>query len=88
MKNIHTHHISALLFVLGIFLTLIFTTCSQRPSPEELSRLQEASSAADAAQQKLTQLRIERMTLEKQLKEKTDQLQQHEKERDELKNKN
>jgi hypothetical protein len=53
-----------------------------------LSRLQEARGAAEAAEQKLTQLRSQRIALEEQLKEKTAQLQQHEKERDELKKKN
>jgi septal ring factor EnvC (AmiA/AmiB activator) len=61
--------------------------CTKRPNQEELAKLQEAKSAAESAERKLSELRKERMDLEAQLQAKENELKSHETERDELKNK-
>lgn len=58
-----------------------------RPSEEQLTRLEEARSAAESAERKLSELRQERMNLESQLSQKEAELREHEAERDDLKEK-
>jgi septal ring factor EnvC (AmiA/AmiB activator) len=62
-----------------------FAGCTKRPSEEELAKLEEARSAATAAEQKLSELRRERQDLEQQLASKEAELRLHEEERDDLK---
>lgn len=61
--------------------------CTKKPSQEELTKLEEARAAAESAERKLAELRTERETLEAQLQEKESELQQHQEERDELRQK-
>ena len=64
---------------------LSFQGCTKRPSPDELTRLDEARTAAESAERKLSELRSERVQLEKVLEEKQAELKKHEEERDDLK---
>jgi outer membrane murein-binding lipoprotein Lpp len=59
--------------------------CTKKPNQEELTKLEEARSAAESAEKKLAQLREERIALESQLQGKEGELQANEQERDELK---
>jgi septal ring factor EnvC (AmiA/AmiB activator) len=59
--------------------------CTKKPSQDELTRLEEARTAAENAERKLTELRKEREQLEKVLAEKQAELKKQEQERDELK---
>lgn len=59
--------------------------CSQKPSSDEVSRLEEARNAAIAAEKKLAELRKERIALEEQLKQKSSELKKQQDERDGLK---
>lgn len=61
--------------------------CTKRPTEDELTKLQEARAAAESAEQKLADLRRERMALEEQLSQKESELREHEAERDDLKEK-
>ncbi len=63
------------------------TGCTKKPNDEELTRLEEARSAAESAERKLAELRQERMGLESQLSQKQAELGEHEAERDDLKEK-
>ena len=58
-----------------------------RPSEEQLTRLEEARSAAESAERKLSELRQERMNLESQLSQKEAELREHEAEVVDLKEK-
>ncbi len=44
-----------------------FSGCTPKPSTEENSKLDEARAAAESAERKLSELRMERINLEKQL---------------------
>ena len=55
--------------MIGSFVMLCgFAGCTKKPSQEELTKLEEARSAAESAERKLAELRQERMNLENQLK--------------------
>ncbi|MFP4416456.1 MAG: hypothetical protein ACOC4C_00575 [Fibrobacterota bacterium] len=71
----------------GMIATVGLTGCTKRPSEEELAKLEEARSAAESAERKLAELRKERMDLESQLAEKESELQLHEEEKADLKQK-
>ena len=63
--------------------------CTKKPNPSntDISKLEEARSAAEGAERKLAELRQERLKLEQDLQVKQSELQTNEKERDDLKNK-
>lgn len=74
--------------LIGSFVVMCgMTGCTKKPSDEELTRLEEARSAAESAERKLAELRQERMSLESQLSSKEGELREHEAERDDLKEK-
>jgi chromosome segregation ATPase len=59
--------------------------CTRKPKQEELTKLDEARMAAEAAERKLAELRSERQMLERALEQKQAELKKQEQERDELK---
>jgi len=61
--------------------------CTKRPSKDELSKLDEAKSAADGAEKKLAELKQERMRLDAELQQKQADLKKDEEERDDIKKK-
>ena len=61
--------------------------CTKKPSNEEISKLEEARSAAESAERKLAELKQERIRLEQELQAKQGELKTNEQERDDLKNK-
>lgn len=74
--------------MIGTFVTMCgIVGCTKKPSEEQLSQLEEARAAAESAERKLAELRQERMSLENQLSQKEAELQEHESERDDLKEK-
>ncbi len=73
--------------LIGSFVVMCGMTGCNKPSTEELAKLEEARSAAEAAERKLAELRQERMNLESQLSAKEAELREHEAERDDLKEK-
>jgi septal ring factor EnvC (AmiA/AmiB activator) len=76
-----------LIIVLAAALVTGFAGCTKKPSQEEVTKLDEAKSAAESAEKKLSELRRERMDLEEQLNKKEGELKTKEQERDELKSK-
>jgi septal ring factor EnvC (AmiA/AmiB activator) len=71
--------------LLAAALAVCTVGCTNRPSQEELAKLDQATAAADAAERKLADLRTERAQLEQQLDSKKQELGQHEAGRDSLK---
>ena len=63
------------------------TGCTKRPSKDELSKLDEAKSAAEGAEKKLYELKQERQRLETERQQKQDELKKSEEERDDIKKK-
>jgi septal ring factor EnvC (AmiA/AmiB activator) len=61
--------------------------CTKKPSAEELTKLEQARSAAEGAEKKLAELRAERQQLEQQLEAKKGELKVNEEERDDVKQK-
>jgi outer membrane murein-binding lipoprotein Lpp len=61
--------------------------CSKRPGKDELSKLDEAKSASESAEKKLSDLKQERTQLESELQQKQNELNRNEAERDSLKQK-
>ena len=61
--------------------------CTKKPSNNDISKLEEARSAAEGAERKLADLRQERIKLEQELQAKQTQLQSSEKERSDLQDK-
>jgi len=61
--------------------------CVKKPNKDELSKLDEAKSAAESAEKKLTELKQERTRLESDLQEKQAELKKAEDERDAVKQK-
>jgi hypothetical protein len=61
--------------------------CTKKPSKDELSKLDEAKSAAEGAEKKLYELKQERVRLETELQQKQDELKKSEEERDDIKKK-
>lgn len=78
------NRLARILAVVTVAMALGVGGCTKRPSEEELAKLEEARMAAENAEQKLAQLRNERMQLERTLEEKQAELRRHEEERDEL----
>jgi peptidoglycan hydrolase CwlO-like protein len=61
--------------------------CTKKPGKNELSKLDEAISASEGAEKKLSDLKQERMRLEEELKTKQAELKKSEEERDDLRKK-
>lgn len=64
---------------------ILLTSCTKRPSKEELTALDEACAAARAAEQKLEDLKRERSSLESELETKKSELRDLEEQRDAIK---
>jgi septal ring factor EnvC (AmiA/AmiB activator) len=62
------------------------TGCTKKPSTEDVSKLEDARSAAESAEKKLAELRQERKKLEQELQDKQSELQKNEQERNDLQN--
>ena len=75
------------LILIGTFVCMCGMVGCGKPSVDELTKLEEARSAAESAERKLAELRQERMNLESQLSQKEAELREHEAERDDLKEK-
>ena len=73
--------------VIATFVLMCGMVGCGRPSEEQLTRLEEARSAAESAERKLSELRQERMNLESQLSQKEAELREHEAEVVDLKEK-
>jgi uncharacterized protein YlxW (UPF0749 family) len=78
----------ARMVVIGSFVVMAGVAgCTKKPSQDELSKLDEAKTAAESAEKKLTDLRQERVQLENTLQQKQSDLHQNEQERDDVKKK-
>jgi septal ring factor EnvC (AmiA/AmiB activator) len=64
----------------------MMTGCTKKPSTQEVSKLEDARSAAEGAEKKLAELKQERLKLEQDLQSKQTELHKNEQERDSLKN--
>jgi hypothetical protein len=74
--------------LMGSFIAMTGVTgCTKKPNKEELTKVEEAKSAAESAERKLSELRQERVTLESTLQQKQADLQKNESERDDVKKK-
>ena len=72
--------------VVGLALVLGgISGCTRKPSQQELTKLEEAKSAAESADKKLSELRQERLILEQELTNKQTELRNQETERDAIK---
>jgi septal ring factor EnvC (AmiA/AmiB activator) len=69
----------------SLILLPLISGCAKRPSKEELSKLEEAKMAAQAAERELEAKKSERMDLEKELDQKQRELNDLKTERDEVK---
>ena len=85
----HKFHTVARFLLIGLMVigSGSMVGCTKKPSNNDISKLEEARSAAEGAERKLAELRQERMKLEQELQGKQTELQTNEKERDDLKNK-
>jgi septal ring factor EnvC (AmiA/AmiB activator) len=68
-------------------LTALTGCGAKKPNQEELGKLEEARSAAEAAEKKLADLKAERMALEQELEKKKEELRKTQEERDQAKQK-
>ena len=59
--------ISGIALISTLLLSGGFVGCTKKPSNEESSKLDEAKAAAESAERKLSDLRMERMKLEQEL---------------------
>ncbi|MBN1575411.1 MAG: hypothetical protein JW913_02600 [Chitinispirillaceae bacterium] len=59
--------INGVVLVSILFLMGGFTGCTPKPSNEEVGKLEQARAAAESAERKLSDLRMERMKLEQEL---------------------
>jgi hypothetical protein len=59
--------ISGIALIGTLLLSGGFVGCTKKPSAEESSKLDEAKAAAESAERKLSDLRMERMKLEQEL---------------------
>jgi septal ring factor EnvC (AmiA/AmiB activator) len=74
--------------LIGSFLAMSsLTGCTKKPNKEELTKVDEAKTAAESAEKKLSELRQERMQLESTLQQKQTDVHQSEAERDDVKKK-
>jgi hypothetical protein len=74
-------------FILLTIAILMFVLpgCTPRPSPEQLSKLDETTRAAEDAERKLNELRSERAALESTLEEKNAELRRRQEEQEAIK---
>lgn len=80
--------ICARFLLIGSFVAMAaLTGCTKKPSQDELTKLDEAKTAAESAEKKLTDLRQERVQLENTLQQKQTDLRQNEAGRDDVKKK-
>jgi len=78
----------ARMLLIGSFVAMAGAAgCTKKPSQDELTKLDEAKTAAESAEKKLTDLRQERVQLENTLQQKQTDLHQNEQERDDVKKK-
>jgi chromosome segregation ATPase len=84
----HKFSLIARLFCIGmlVFGTGFMVGCTKKPSNQDVSKLEDARSAAEGAEKKLAELKQERLKLEQDLQSKQSDLQKNEQERDNLKN--
>jgi len=61
--------------------------CTKKPSTNDVSKLEDARSAAEGAEKKLAELKQERLKLEQDLQAKQTELQKNEQEKTDLQNK-
>ena len=74
--------------LIGSFLAMAsLTGCTKKPNKDELTKVDEAKTAAENAEKKLSELRQERVQLETSLQQKQSDLHQNEAERDTVKKK-
>jgi septal ring factor EnvC (AmiA/AmiB activator) len=84
---VNFNNFARFLLICSFIVTCCVTGCTRRPKEEDLTKLEEARSAAESAERKLAELRQERQDLENQLSKKQAELSQHEAERDEIRQK-
>ena len=84
---IHRTKLYQYLFIGACAVALALPGCTKKPGEEDLSKLEEARSAAESAERKLSELRKERINLENELQQKEAEISEHEQERDELRQK-
>jgi len=81
-----TVRLITLIFVsFSLLLLPLITGCSKKPSPDELSKLEEAKMAAMAAEKELEAKKAERADLEQELEKKQKELNDLKADRDEVK---
>lgn len=73
------------IILIGSLLAWAGMSCTQKPNQEEAGKLEQARTAAESAEKKLSELRQERIQLENDVQSKETQLKSSEKERDSLK---
>jgi len=76
------------IFCVGALLVggTFMTGCTKKPSTEDVSKLDDARTAAEDAEKKLGELRQERMKLEQDLQDQQTELQKNEQEKSDLEN--
>ncbi len=77
--------LSTLVLAVSIFSLPLLGGCTKHPSPQELTRLEEAAKAAEAAEKTLQQKKEEKAALEAELSAKKTQLKKLEAKRDAVK---
>jgi septal ring factor EnvC (AmiA/AmiB activator) len=88
MRTVKYVIISLVAFSLLFGSLTTLTGCgAKKPNQEELSKLEEARAAAEAAEKKLADLKAERMSLEQDLEKKKEELRKAQEERDNTKQK-
>lgn len=75
--------LTGVVLVSSLFFVGSFTGCTQKPNQDELTKLDEAKSAAESAEKKLSDLRQERIKLENELQGTQSEVQKEEQELDE-----
>jgi len=70
----------------SLLLTGGLVGCTKKPNNEEVGKLEEAKAAAESAERKLSELRVERMGLEKELQGTSGAEQNEQQELDEIQN--
>jgi septal ring factor EnvC (AmiA/AmiB activator) len=76
----------ARIVIMGSLLTWAGLSCTTKPNQEETGKLEQAKTAAESAEKKLSELRQERIQLENDVQSKETDLKSSEKERDDLQN--
>lgn len=75
--------VNVVVLISMLLLTVPFTGCTPKPSSEEMGKLDEAKAAAESAERKLSDLRMERMKLEQELGGATSEEEQENQEQEE-----